>query len=70
VQQLRKGKYKGQLRRQTQTTTVTPPLFQGIVVDAKGKTVGRIYINAALSFTSFYGTTAAVHLIIRQINGV
>jgi hypothetical protein len=52
---------------QTQTTTVTPPLFQGIVVDAKGKTVGRIYINAWQP--EYYGFRH-YHMVIRQIDGV
>jgi hypothetical protein len=47
---------------QVQGTSVAPPLFQGIIVDAKGKTVGRIYINA-------YGPTT-VHMVIRQIDGI
>jgi hypothetical protein len=57
---------------QTQTTTVTPPLFQGIMVDATGKTVGRIYINALLSgnlYPNFFNM-GFVHLVIRQIDGV
>jgi hypothetical protein len=36
-----------------------PPLFQGIMVDAKGKTVGRLVINV-------YGT----NFVVRQISGI
>jgi hypothetical protein len=42
-------------------TYVAPPLLQGIVVDATGKTVGRIYPNAA---------GIGGNLIIRQIEGI
>jgi hypothetical protein len=41
------------------TTTVTPPLFQGILLDAKGKTVGRLVL----------GPTSAPN-VVRQISGV
>jgi len=53
---------------QAQTTSVTPPLFQGIMVDAKGKNVGRIYVNALASSGGLYGPAA--HMVIRQIDGV
>ena len=61
---------------QIQGTSVAPPLFQGIMVDAKGKTVGRIYINALLPGpppgpgNQNPGGPNAVHVVIRQIDGV
>jgi hypothetical protein len=46
---------------QVQGTSVAPPLFQGIMVDAKGKTVGRIYEA---------GPMAGFNGVIRQIAGI
>jgi hypothetical protein len=47
-----------------------PPLFRGIMVDATGQTVGRIYINALLAGNAGGGAPPAVHMVIRQIDGV
>jgi hypothetical protein len=56
---------------QIQGSSVAPPLFQGIMVDAKGRNVGRIYINALLPGNGSNGAFApAVHMVIRQIDGV
>jgi hypothetical protein len=41
-----------------------PPLFQGIVMDAKGKTVGRISFNSGSSFDNH------TSVVIRQIDGI
>jgi hypothetical protein len=59
------GQVQGTVAPGQTKTTVTPPLFQGIMVDAKGKTVGRIYFNALYYF---YGV--AVDMVIRQIDGI
>ena len=45
---------------QVQATTVTPPLFQGIMVDAKGKTVGRLFSAGG----------NGQYVVVRQISGV
>jgi hypothetical protein len=42
------------------TTTVASPLFQGIVVDAKGKTVGRLVFEPL----------TGLEFVVRQINGI
>jgi hypothetical protein len=39
-----------------------PPLFQGIMVDAKGKTVGRLILDYSSAFFQQY--------VIRQIGGI
>jgi hypothetical protein len=46
---------------QVQATTVTPPLFQGIMVDAKGRTVGRLSVVPGSS---------GQYVAVRQISGV
>ena len=45
------------LAQQAQTTTNTkaPPLFEGIVVDAKGKIVGRFFPASLQSFSTMSG---------------
>jgi hypothetical protein len=63
------GQVQGTVAPGQTQTTVTPPLFQGIMVDAKGKTVGRIYINAWLP-EYYTNSTGHYHMVIRQINGV
>jgi hypothetical protein len=47
-------------------SNTAPPLFQGIMVDAKEKTVGRIYIDTLLD-----GSTGnSSNVVIRQINRI
>jgi hypothetical protein len=48
-----------QQREATTAATAQPPVFQGLMVDAKGKTVGRFIWNA----------NAGTDYVIRQING-
>jgi hypothetical protein len=42
-----------------------PPVFQGLMVDAKGKTVGRIYINIFGN-----GSGVSFNVVIRQIDNI
>jgi hypothetical protein len=49
------------------TSTVAPPLFQGIMVDAKGKTVGRLASFPILGASRPYPYAPYV---VRQINGI
>jgi hypothetical protein len=48
-------------RAELNASATTPPVFQGLVVDAKGKTVGRLF------YSPFYNNEATA---IRQINGI
>ena len=43
---------------ETNASLTAPPVFQGLMVDAKGKTVGRLVVNV-------YGT----NFVVRQISG-
>jgi hypothetical protein len=40
-------------------TTTAPPVFQGLMVDAKGKIVGRVFIDYEIG----------VNTVVRQISG-
>jgi hypothetical protein len=46
---------------QTTATTAAPPVFQGLMVDAKGKTVGRLFPSTMFSSNAY---------VVRQINKV
>src|SRR5271169_5620520 len=52
---------------QSNAATKSPPLFQGIMVDAKGKDVGRIYISVVPT-GAFVGNSG--NIVIRQIDNI
>jgi hypothetical protein len=48
---------------------VNPPAFQGLMVDAKGKTVGRLFITTSFSNTDGTGISSSLS-VVRQISGI
>jgi hypothetical protein len=44
-----------------------PPVFQGLMLDAKGKTVGRLFLGFGQEQDAIFGSTTTV---VRQINGI
>jgi hypothetical protein len=49
----------------TPPATAQPPFFQGIMVDAKGKTVGRFFPGVV-----FFGPIGSSNTVVRQLGGV
>jgi hypothetical protein len=44
-----------------------PPVFQGLMLDAKGKTVGRLFLGFGQEGDTIFASTTTV---VRQINGI